>query len=504
VGTRERARSKRVAMDLDQDAAASVLDQDGKEESSSSIPRELECAICLRLLLEPITVSCGHNFCRPCLAKAREHRPVCPLCRRPTGSNANINKLLSQLIQTHYPAEYEARKADHIREEETADEESRANRAASAQSQSQAAIALLPVIGSSVCPSPLFPGESAILNLPPRWQSLVNHAVEGSLRFGMVSSGWADVINQQQPEVGPAAPEPPAENIQQQQGAAEGLRQRHAAASSSAAAGAAGTGPASAAQAPASWREAPDRLGMLVEIQATSIYDGGIRLRVRGLFRFQLALRGESAASSAASSSDSLSFGQVDVMPHEIDGNYPVGRTTPMFDVPLEHVPAPSPSEEDQDCAEGSPSGFAGAADLARKLSQLVDAHMANLGTSARIRLERKFGPLPHPRWSTSVDLENYSFAIAHRVEASGAQRWQWLRGTSTIDRLQDLTDRFERARRGTLVFAIDEPNTVLAALRFDDARSSALLLLALVLVLIGRFIWMQNVRTQFIEYEYY
>jgi hypothetical protein len=35
----------------------------------------LECAICLSLIVEPITISCGHSFCAMCLVKTlRTHK----------------------------------------------------------------------------------------------------------------------------------------------------------------------------------------------------------------------------------------------------------------------------------------------------------------------------------------------------------------------------------------------------------------------------------------------
>eukprot|EP00953_Heterococcus_sp_UTEX-ZZ885_P006030 3721-Heterococcus_DN1.PRE.2 len=42
----------------------------------------LECAICLGLICEPITLSCGHSFCRVCLVRTLTRtRKKCPTCR---------------------------------------------------------------------------------------------------------------------------------------------------------------------------------------------------------------------------------------------------------------------------------------------------------------------------------------------------------------------------------------------------------------------------------------
>lgn len=39
----------------------------------------LRCPSCLLLLWKPVTVSCGHSFCKPCLGGALP--PRCPLCQ---------------------------------------------------------------------------------------------------------------------------------------------------------------------------------------------------------------------------------------------------------------------------------------------------------------------------------------------------------------------------------------------------------------------------------------
>lgn len=50
---------------------------------SSSLSDELlQCHICLEVLLDPVTTSCGHNFCNSCIEACweREQLFLCPLC----------------------------------------------------------------------------------------------------------------------------------------------------------------------------------------------------------------------------------------------------------------------------------------------------------------------------------------------------------------------------------------------------------------------------------------
>ena len=41
--------------------------------------------IFLRLLYDPVTVTCGHSFCLQCLNRTFDHSPFCPICRTPLG-----------------------------------------------------------------------------------------------------------------------------------------------------------------------------------------------------------------------------------------------------------------------------------------------------------------------------------------------------------------------------------------------------------------------------------
>jgi hypothetical protein len=44
----------------------------------------LFCDICAEIIIYPVTLNCGHSFCRHCIKKCLETKPVCPCCRQPT------------------------------------------------------------------------------------------------------------------------------------------------------------------------------------------------------------------------------------------------------------------------------------------------------------------------------------------------------------------------------------------------------------------------------------
>lgn len=51
-----------------------------------SLEEEVTCSICLDYLRDPVTIDCGHVFCRSCTADicaASGARPACPLCKKP-------------------------------------------------------------------------------------------------------------------------------------------------------------------------------------------------------------------------------------------------------------------------------------------------------------------------------------------------------------------------------------------------------------------------------------
>lgn len=49
-----------------------------------ALQKELTCSMCMNYFLDPVTIECGHSFCRPCLHLCWDEAPdlkCCPECR---------------------------------------------------------------------------------------------------------------------------------------------------------------------------------------------------------------------------------------------------------------------------------------------------------------------------------------------------------------------------------------------------------------------------------------
>ena len=42
---------------------------------------DFECALCFKLIFQPITTTCGHTYCRSCLDRSLDHANYCPMCK---------------------------------------------------------------------------------------------------------------------------------------------------------------------------------------------------------------------------------------------------------------------------------------------------------------------------------------------------------------------------------------------------------------------------------------
>ena len=64
--------------------------------SSISRPDEVECPVCMDVLVDPVSVDCGHVMCLRCLMKsikAARFEAKCPLCRREVTWRAHNMKI---------------------------------------------------------------------------------------------------------------------------------------------------------------------------------------------------------------------------------------------------------------------------------------------------------------------------------------------------------------------------------------------------------------------------
>lgn len=149
-----------------------ALDQDLFGSLKDICQGELDCQICYGLVLDPLTTSCGHTFCRKCIARVLDHSRLCPSCRRllPTGPGAATeptNKAISSLLEGLVP------EMVALRIEIAAQEEAELGR--------EGQISIFPVTLA-------YPHMPTFLHIfEPRYRLMIRRAVEsGQGRFGVV------------------------------------------------------------------------------------------------------------------------------------------------------------------------------------------------------------------------------------------------------------------------------------------------------------------------------
>ncbi|XP_067296574.1 bifunctional apoptosis regulator-like [Pseudorasbora parva] len=73
---------------------------------------EFSCHCCYEVLIDPTTLTCGHSFCRHCLALwwANNLRDECPECRAVWQGFPKVNILLRDAVEKRFPAFVSRRK----------------------------------------------------------------------------------------------------------------------------------------------------------------------------------------------------------------------------------------------------------------------------------------------------------------------------------------------------------------------------------------------------------
>ena len=160
-----------TALNAGTDDIIQALDAAVLENLKEVARNELECQVCYAVMLDPLTTSCGHTFCRRCVARVLDHSNQCPICRRrlplaPGAQSEPSNKRISYLVQHLLPDALTARVAA-IEQEDAFDE--------------YANMALFPCTLA-------FPMMPTFLHIfEPRYRLMIRRAMEnGSRKFGMM------------------------------------------------------------------------------------------------------------------------------------------------------------------------------------------------------------------------------------------------------------------------------------------------------------------------------
>ena len=84
----------------------------GESKKKMSSDGIFDCGICLNMWRDPVTLYCGHTFCRECLEKDKESSKVCKKCKVPRRnvriSSLKTNILLSQTLEKWFNSDVKA------------------------------------------------------------------------------------------------------------------------------------------------------------------------------------------------------------------------------------------------------------------------------------------------------------------------------------------------------------------------------------------------------------
>ncbi|KAM9721986.1 LOW QUALITY PROTEIN: LON peptidase N-terminal domain and RING finger protein 2 [Dama dama] len=145
----------------------------GESEELPTEVADFGCALCVRLLFEPVTMPCGHTFCLKCQELCLDHALHCPVCKEKLSEllasrNFNTTALAEELIFRYFSDEL----SERIYDEEMT-ELSHLTRD-------------VPIFACAMA----FPTVSCLLHVfEPRYRLMIRRCMEtGTKRFGMCLS----------------------------------------------------------------------------------------------------------------------------------------------------------------------------------------------------------------------------------------------------------------------------------------------------------------------------
>lgn len=389
---------------------AEVVEADADDEEE--VPNEFECIICMKLLLDPVTVSCGHTFCRECLERSLGYRGFCALCNAPIVMGQNVNVLIRGIIQERYPKalgkrlrEQEDELLDDEREAiearrreahsgagggETPAIEAGAGGAAAGATATATAAPVLPLIrGFGSLSSPLLPYCRAEVELVS-WveEAVAQYALQGARRVGILAADAGD--------------------------------------------------------------DAARPMGVCLELEGVErSTQRPPRARLVGKYRFW-----------------------VTEPPQLHEDGFELGRCEPFFDAHLSladlrlvaapEPPRPLPTEEVEEVqqpaegtaaeAEAQALPVEGTAEVGRRVLELLEQQLQRVGQGGRRTFHAEFGEAPALRSGgqgvavTSASLEQLSFWLLGALVTDRHTRRQWLGCVDTRARLEYCRTRLEAA----------------------------------------------------------
>ncbi|OII77300.1 FHA domain-containing protein [Cryptosporidium andersoni] len=77
----------------------SLFTVDNNDGIAKKVMNELICPVCLDRFCLPVTIPCGHTFCRYCITHDKLLGKNCPVCRQPIGFNFSTNTILHSIVK---------------------------------------------------------------------------------------------------------------------------------------------------------------------------------------------------------------------------------------------------------------------------------------------------------------------------------------------------------------------------------------------------------------------
>lgn len=163
-------------------------------ETVSWMENNLNCPICFCVFETPISLPCGHTFCKGCIRRALEVKYVCPSCRAPTphGIWLSDENIVIKRFCAHFATITAQTSSTRGKDERKATEDTSSDRNADVVHENNS-------IGSEQevhtwplfqIPMLAFPGQPGVLNIfESRYLLLLDRALFGDRMFVIHESG---------------------------------------------------------------------------------------------------------------------------------------------------------------------------------------------------------------------------------------------------------------------------------------------------------------------------